>query len=150
MWATGFNSPDMEDKLNSYLEEITAYLNDNTLLISAPKVVSNIVHPGHTSSENTPENSHRGLPAISGTSPKILGVHLDTSLSFNKYYCHVAVRVSSRNNILRDLAGEAIADDRKVKDIIERFCGDLFWNTKEYAVYGVKKELVYGGMKYGI
>ena len=37
VWATGVNIPDMEDSLNSYLEEITAYLKDNTLLITAPK-----------------------------------------------------------------------------------------------------------------
>ena len=37
IWATGVNIPDMEDSLNSYLEEITAYLKDNFLLISAPK-----------------------------------------------------------------------------------------------------------------
>ena len=33
VWATGVNIPDMEDSLNSYLEEITAY----SLLIAAPK-----------------------------------------------------------------------------------------------------------------
>ena len=36
---------------------------------------------------------------------KILGVHLDTSLSFNKHSSHVAERVSNRNNILKALAG---------------------------------------------
>ena len=37
VWATGVNIPDMEDSLNSYLAKITAYLKDNSLLISAPK-----------------------------------------------------------------------------------------------------------------
>ena len=37
VWATGVKIPDMEDSLNSYIEEITAYLKDNSLLISAPK-----------------------------------------------------------------------------------------------------------------
>ena len=37
--------------------------------------------------------------------PKILGVYLDTSLSFNKHSDYVAERVSSRNNILKALAG---------------------------------------------
>ena len=37
VWATGVKIPDMEDSLNSYIEDITAYLNDNSLLISAPK-----------------------------------------------------------------------------------------------------------------
>ena len=37
VWATGVKIPDMEDSINSYLEEINAYLKDNTLLICAPK-----------------------------------------------------------------------------------------------------------------
>ena len=37
VWATGVNIPDMGDSLNSYLEEIIAYLKDNSLLISAPQ-----------------------------------------------------------------------------------------------------------------
>ena len=58
VWATGVKIPDMEDSLNSYLEEINAYMNDNSMLISAPKSSSNIVHTGHTPSQNTPENTH--------------------------------------------------------------------------------------------
>ena len=37
MWASGVNIPDLEVSINNYLEEITAYLKDNSLLISAPK-----------------------------------------------------------------------------------------------------------------
>ena len=37
VWASGVNIPDLEVSLNNYLEEITAYLKDNSLLISAPK-----------------------------------------------------------------------------------------------------------------
>ena len=42
--------------------------------------------------------------------------------------------------------GETIADEEKVKDIIENFWGDLFC-LKGNATYGVKKELVGGRMK---
>ena len=35
--VTGVKIPDLEDSLNSWLEEITAYLKDNHLVISAPK-----------------------------------------------------------------------------------------------------------------
>ena len=42
--------------------------------------------------------------------------------------------------------GETIADEEKVKDIIENFWGDLFC-LKGNAIYGVEKELVDGGMK---
>ena len=45
---------------------------------------------------------------------------------------------------------ETIADEEKVKDIIENFWGDLFC-LKENASYGVKKELVDdGGMILGV
>ena len=39
--------------------------------------------------------------------------------------------------------------EKKVKDIIENFWGDLF-GLKGNATYGVEKELVDGGMKYGV
>ena len=38
-------------------------------------------------------------------SPKILGVHLDTSLTFNVHCTQAATRVSNRNNVLKALAG---------------------------------------------
>ena len=47
------------------------------------------------------ENSH--LPLVK--CPRILGVYLDPSLSFNKHSQYVAERVSGRNNILKALAG---------------------------------------------
>ena len=37
VWATGVKIPDMEDSLKRYLEEITAYPRDNSLLNSAPR-----------------------------------------------------------------------------------------------------------------
>ena len=37
VWATGVKIPDLEDSLNNYLEEMDAYLKDNSLLIPAPK-----------------------------------------------------------------------------------------------------------------
>ena len=37
VWASGVNIPDLVVSLNNYLEEITAYLKDNSLLISATK-----------------------------------------------------------------------------------------------------------------
>ena len=37
VWASGVNIPDLEVSLNNYLEEITAYLKDNSVQISSPK-----------------------------------------------------------------------------------------------------------------
>ena len=37
VWASGVNIPDLEVSINNYLEEITAYLKDNSLLTSSPR-----------------------------------------------------------------------------------------------------------------
>ena len=92
--------------MNSYLEEIIAYLKDNSLLIiSAPKSTFTLFSPDPHQAKAHPiiliEDSQ--LPLVQY--PKILGVYLDTSLSFNKRSGYVAERVSSRNNILKALAG---------------------------------------------
>ena len=105
VWATGVNIPGMEDSLNSYLEEITAYLKDNSLLISTPKSSVTLFTPDTHQVKTYPriliEDSR--LPLVQ--CPKILGVHMDTSLSFNKHSSHVAERVYGRNNIFKALAG---------------------------------------------
>ena len=52
VWATGVKIPDLEDSVNSYLEEIIAYLKDNSLSISARKstvtLFSPDLHPSKT------------------------------------------------------------------------------------------------------
>ena len=105
VWATGVKILDLEDSINSYLEEIIAYLKDNSLLISAPKSTVTLFspdsHQAKTHSRILIEDSQ--LPMVQ--CPKILGVFLDTSLSFNKHSGYVVERVSIMNNILKTLAG---------------------------------------------
>ena len=93
----------MEDSLNSYLEEITAYLKDNSLLISAQKSSVILFTPDTHQAKTHPRILIEDLPLVQ--CPKILGVHMDNSLSFNKHSSHVAERVSGRNNILKALTG---------------------------------------------
>ena len=105
MWASGVNIPDLEFSINNYLEEITASLMDNSLLISAPKSSVTLLTPDTHQAKIHPsifiENSH--LPPVK--CPRILGVYLDPSLSFNKHSQYVPERVPGRNNILKALAG---------------------------------------------
>ena len=103
MWASGVNIPDLEVSVNNYLEKITAYLKDNSLLISALKSSVTLLTPDTHQAKIHPnifiENSH--LPLVK--CPRILGVYVDPSLSFNKHSQYVAERVSGRNNILKVL-----------------------------------------------
>ena len=105
MWATGDKIPDLEDSVNSYIEEIIEYLKDNSLLISAPKFIVTLFNPDPHQVKTHPRILIEDSQLPLAQCPKILGVYLDTSLSFNKHSGNVAERVSSRNNILKALAG---------------------------------------------
>ena len=106
VWAAGVNIPDLDVSINNYLEEITAYLMDNYLLISAPKSSVTLLTPDTHQAKIHPsifiENSH--LPLVK--CPRIWGVYLDPSLSFNKHSQYVAERVSCRRNILNSLSAK--------------------------------------------
>ena len=45
VWTTVVTVPDLEDSVNSYLEEIIAYPKDNSLLTSAPKSTVTLFSP---------------------------------------------------------------------------------------------------------
>ena len=105
IWVTGVKILDIEDSINSYLEEITAYLKDNFLLISATKSSVTFFSLDSRQARTHPriliEDSQ--LPLVQY--PNIFGVYIGTSLSFNKHSGYVAERVSSRNNIPKALEG---------------------------------------------
>ena len=70
VWASGVNIPDLEVSINNYLEEITAYLKDNSLLISAPKSSVTLLTPDTHQPKIHPsifkENSHLPLVKCQG------------------------------------------------------------------------------------
>ena len=90
--ATAVKIPDLENsEYTSYLEEIIAYQKDNSLLISAPKVNSHAVQSQiHTKLTPIREYSSEDSQLPLAQCPKILGVYIDTSLSFNKHSGYVA------------------------------------------------------------
>ena len=45
VWATGPKIPQLESMINSYLREVSIYLKDNSLLISAPKSTVTLLTP---------------------------------------------------------------------------------------------------------
>ena len=67
---------------------------------------------------------------------EILGVHMDTSLSFNKHSSHVAERVSGRNIILRAWAGTSWRQQKETLLMTYKAVGrsiinyaEPMWNT---------------------
>ena len=93
--------------------EITAYLKNNSLLISAPKSSVTLFIPDSHQANTNPriliEDSQ--LPLLQ--CPNILGIYRGTSLSFNKHSGYVSDRVSSGNYILMALAGTSWGQEKE-------------------------------------
>ena len=100
LWSTSVMIP--EDSLNSYLEEITAYLKNNSLLDPPPPIPIHVVQPGHTPSQDPSDNTNCSYRW--SKCPRILGEYLDTSLSFNKQREHPAETKSS--SLVRYIMGQ--------------------------------------------
>ena len=105
VWASGVNIPDLDVGINNYLEDITAYLKDNSLLISAKKPSVTLLTPNTHQAKIHPSILIEGSRLLMVKCPSILGVYLNPYLSFNKHNHYVADGVSRRNDIIKALAG---------------------------------------------
>ena len=92
VWASGAKIPELEVKINDYLEKIL----ESTVTLFTPETKQAKYHP---------DIKIAGSQLPLNRSPKILGAHLDTSLTFNVHCTQAATRVSNRNNVLKALAG---------------------------------------------
>ena len=85
VWAYGVKISELKQKVNTYLTEMSLFLWENSLLISAPTSSVTLFTPGpaqaNTRAKIKITDSERPLVR----SPKILGVNLDTFFSFNNH-----------------------------------------------------------------
>ena len=105
VWASGAKIPELEVKINAYLKEMPGFLKTNSLLISAPKSTVALFTPETMQAKYHPDIKIAGSQLPLNRSPKFLGVHLYTSLTFNVHSTQAATRVSNRKNVLKALAG---------------------------------------------
>ena len=66
--------PDLDDSINSYIEEITAYLKDNSLLISAPRYSVTLFSPDPHQAKTHPIILIEDSQLLLVQCPKILGI----------------------------------------------------------------------------
>ena len=97
--------PELEHKINGYLTEMSCFLRDNSLLISAPKSTVTLFTPDPMQTNTYPKIkiSDAELPLV--RNPTLLGVYLDIFFSFNVHCVQVANRVGKRNNVLKAFVG---------------------------------------------
>ena len=59
VWASGVEISELEHKINTYLTEMSRFLRENSLLISAPKVISDLVYDRPGAGQYPPEDQDR-------------------------------------------------------------------------------------------
>ena len=104
VWASGVEISELEHKVHTYLTEMSQFLWENSLLISAPKSSVTFFTPDPAQANTRPKIKIADSELSLVRSPKLPGVYLDTFFSFNKHCVQVANRVSKRNKVLKVLA----------------------------------------------
>ena len=112
VWATGPKLPQLESMINNYLREVSIYLQDNSLLISAPKSTVTLFTPDKHQFQMHPHITLEDTQLPLERSPKILGVIMDPSISFHKHCNYVSDRIDKRNKMLKALAGSSWGHDK--------------------------------------
>ena len=107
VWATGPEIPQLESTINNYLRDVSIYLKDNSLLISAPRSTVTLFTPDKQQFQMHPDITLEDTQLPLERSPKILGVIMDPSLSFHKHCNYVSDRIDKRNNMLKALGGSS-------------------------------------------
>ena len=110
-WATGPKIPQLETMITNYLRDVSIYLKDNSLLISAPQSTVTLLTPDKHQFQMHPDITLEDTRLPLERSPKILGVILDPSISFNKHCNYVSDEIDKRNNMLKALAGSSWGQD---------------------------------------
>ena len=98
--------------INNYLSEISIYLKDKSLLISAPKSTVTLFTPAKHQFQMHPDITLVDTHLPLERSPKILGVIMDSSISFHKHCNYVSDRIDKRNNMLKILSGSSWGHDK--------------------------------------
>ena len=115
--ATGPKIPQLESIITNYLRDVSIYLKDNSLLISAPKSTVTLFTPDKHQFQMQPDITLEDTQLPLERIPKILGVILDPSISFHKHCNYVSDRSDKKNNMLKALAGSSWGQDKETTQV---------------------------------
>ena len=91
--ATGPKIPQLESMINNYLRDVSIYLKDNSLLISAPKSTVTFFTQDKHQFQMHPDITLEDTQLPLERSPKILGMIMDPSISFHKHCNYASDRI---------------------------------------------------------
>ena len=113
VWATGPKILQLVSMINNYLRNVSIYLKDTSLLISASRSTVTLFVPDKHQFQMHPDITLEDTQLPLEHSPKILVVIMDPSISFHKHCNYVSDRIDKRNNMLKALVGSSWEQDKK-------------------------------------
>ena len=104
---------DLINGLNIYLSQVLNYINNKKLTVSTAKSTVTLFTPDTHEHHLHPQVKLADQVLPLEKKPKVLGVTLDTHLSFTQHCNNIAVKVQQRNNVLKALAGSTWDCDKE-------------------------------------
>ena len=87
--------------LNIYLSQVLNYINNKKLTVSTAKSTVSLFTPGTHKHHLHPQVKLADQVLLLEKKPKVLGVTLDTHLTFTQHCNNIAAKVKQRNNVLK-------------------------------------------------
>ena len=113
LWTTGPKIPQLESMINNYLSEVSIYIKDNSLLISALRTIVTLFTPDKHQFKMHLDITLEDTQLRLERSPNILGVILEPSISFHKHCNYVSNRIDKINNMLKALVESSWEQDKE-------------------------------------
>ena len=99
--------------LNIYLSQVLNYINNKKLTVSTAKSTVTLFTPDTHEHHLHPQVTLADQVLLLKKKPKVLGVTLDTHLTFAQHYNNIEVKVQQHNNVLKALAGSTWRCDKE-------------------------------------
>ena len=113
IYTSGPVVADLINGLNIYLSQVLNYINNKKLTVSTAKYTVTLFTPDTHEHHLHPQVNLADLVLPLKKKPNVLGVMLDTSLTFTQHCNNIGVKVQQRNNVLKALAGSTWGCDKE-------------------------------------
>ena len=113
IYTSGPVVADLINGLSIYLSQVLYYFNNKKLTVSSAKSTVTLFTPDTHEQHLHPQVKLADQVLPLEKKSKVLGVTLDTHLTFTQHCNNIAVKVQQRNNVLKALAGSTWGCDKE-------------------------------------
>ena len=113
IYTSGPVEVDLIKGLNLYLSQVLTYIINKKLTVSTVKSTVARFMPDTHEHHLHPQVTQADQVLPLEKKPKVIGVTLDTQLTFTRFFNNIAANMLQRNNVLKALAGSTCGSDKE-------------------------------------